>query len=90
MPGSGSAASAATMERRDASRWARSSSQVCLTVPAAENAVVNAVDSLVKNRLMMCEDADDQVHRLIDAGLAAGVPTPNGNEPKYPAVPHCN
>jgi hypothetical protein len=52
--------------------------------------VVNAVDSLVKNRLMLCEDADDQVHRLIDAGLAAGVPTPNGNEPKYPAVPHCN
>jgi hypothetical protein len=54
------------------------------------SAVVNAVDALVKRRLMLCEDAGDQVTRLIDAGLAAGVPQPTGNEPKYPEVPHCN
>ena len=54
------------------------------------SAVVNAVDALVKNRLLLCEDAGAQVTRLIDAGLAAGVPAPDGNQPKYPKVPHCN
>ncbi|HKU84893.1 MAG TPA: alpha/beta hydrolase domain-containing protein [Casimicrobiaceae bacterium] len=54
------------------------------------SAVVNAVDALVKRRLMLCEDTDDQVTRLIDAGLAAGVPTPTGDQPMYPKVPHCN
>ena len=54
------------------------------------SAVVNAVDAMVKRRLMLCEDAQDQVTRLVDAGLAAGVPAPRGKEPKYPNVPHCN
>lgn len=54
------------------------------------SAVVNAVDDLVKRRLMLCEDAEGQVTRLIDAGLAAGVPAPTGNQPMYPKVPHCN
>ena len=54
------------------------------------SAVVNAVDALVKRRLMLCEDAGDQVTRLINAGLAAGVPAPRGREPMYPNVPHCN
>jgi hypothetical protein len=54
------------------------------------SAVVNVVDALVKDRLMLCEDAGAQVTRLIDAGLAAGVPAPNGREPNYPGVPHCN
>ena len=54
------------------------------------SAVVNAVDDLVKKRLMLCEDAGDQVHRLVDAGLAAGVPAPTGHEPMYPDIPHCN
>jgi len=54
------------------------------------SAVVNAVDDLVKNRLMLCEDTSAYVTRLIDAGLVAGVPAPTGREPKYPNVPHCN
>jgi uncharacterized ferredoxin-like protein len=54
------------------------------------SAVVNAVDDLVKNRLMICEDTTAEVKRLIDAGLAAGVPAPKGKEPIYPDVPHCN
>ena len=53
------------------------------------SAVVNAVDDLVKRRLMLCEDADDQVTRLVNAGLDAGVPAPTGHEPMYPGVPHC-
>ena len=36
---------------------------------------------MVKDRLMLCEDADDQLERLIEAGLQAGVPPPNGDLP---------
>ena len=54
------------------------------------SAVVNAVDDMVKHRLMLCSDAGDYVHARIDAGLVAGVPAPRGNEPMYPNVPHCN
>jgi hypothetical protein len=53
------------------------------------SAVVNAVDALVRHHLLLCEDADAQVTRLINLGLAAGVPAPHGREPMYPAVPHC-
>jgi hypothetical protein len=38
--------------------------------------VVRAIDRMVKERLMLCEDADDEQTRLITAGLAAGVPPP--------------
>ena len=51
-------------------------------------AVRNAIDDLVKDRLMLCEDADDQQTRLLAAGLAAGVPAPNGNGRPLP-IPHC-
>jgi hypothetical protein len=54
------------------------------------SAVKNAVDDMVKNRLMLCEDTTAYVERLIDAGLAAGVPAPHGHEPMYPDIPHCN
>jgi hypothetical protein len=37
-------------------------------------AVTKAVDDMVKARLMLVEDAGDQLVRLIQAGLAAGVP----------------
>ena len=53
-------------------------------------AVVNAVDDMVKNRLMLCSDTTAEVKRLIDAGIAAGVPAPRGREPMYPNIPHCN
>ncbi len=53
------------------------------------SAVVNAVDDLVKRRLMLCEDADDQVVRLIDAGLDAGVPRPWARAHVL-RVPHCH
>jgi len=53
-------------------------------------AVKNAIDKLVKDRLMLCEDADDAQARLLDAGLAAGVPAPNGNLPPKSTTPHCH
>jgi hypothetical protein len=51
--------------------------------------VMRAINGLVKNRLMLCEDADDQQSRLLAAGLAAGVPAPQGNLPPHSTVPHC-
>jgi hypothetical protein len=45
------------------------------------NRVRRAVDNMVKDRLMLCEDADDQIERLVNAGLAAGVPAPTGSMP---------
>ena len=46
------------------------------------NRVKRAVDNLVRDRLLLCEDADDQIDRLVSAGLAAGVPAPNGDLPQ--------
>lgn len=52
-------------------------------------AVMRAIDGLVKDRLMLCEDAADAQSRLLAAGLAAGVPAPNGKLPPQATVPHC-
>ena len=41
--------------------------------------VRRAVDNMVSDRLLLCEDADGQIARLVNAGLAAGVPTPIGD-----------
>jgi hypothetical protein len=53
------------------------------------SAVMRAIDDLVKDRLMLCEDAPAQQTRLLAAGLTAGVPGPNGNLPPQDTVPHC-
>jgi hypothetical protein len=53
------------------------------------SAVMRAIDDLVKDHLMLCEDADDQQARLLQAGLNAGVPPPKGNLPPQSTVPHC-
>ena len=51
------------------------------------SAVARAIDGLVKDRLMLCEDADDQQARLLQAGLNAGVPAPHGKLPPQSVVP---
>jgi len=53
------------------------------------SAVIRAIDDLVKEGFMLCEDADDQQARLLQAGLNAGVPAPKGNLPPQTTVPHC-
>jgi hypothetical protein len=53
------------------------------------SAVMRAIDDLVKDRLMLCEDADDAQARLLQSGLDAGVPVPHGNLPPHSTVPHC-
>jgi hypothetical protein len=42
--------------------------------------VILAVDNLVRNRFLICDDTQDMVTRLLQAGLSAGVPAPNGKE----------
>jgi hypothetical protein len=42
--------------------------------------VMEAVDKLVKRRFMICDDTQDIVTRLLQAGLAAGVPAPSADE----------
>lgn len=56
-----------------------------------QSAVMRAIDGLVKDRLMLCEDADDAQARLIAAGLLAGVPPhPGKGTPPLQPVPHCH
>jgi hypothetical protein len=56
-----------------------------------QSAVMRAIDGLVKDRLMLCEDADDQQARLIAAGLERGVPPhPGKGTPPLQPVPHCH
>jgi alpha/beta hydrolase family protein len=48
--------------------------------------VIHAITEMVEDRLMLCEDADNEVARAIAAGVAAGVPAaPVG----YQAPPIC-
>jgi hypothetical protein len=42
--------------------------------------VILAVDNLVRNRFLICDDTQDMVTRLLQAGLDAGVPAPNANQ----------
>jgi len=42
--------------------------------------VIKAVDDLVRNRFLICDDTQDIVTRLLQAGLTAGVPAPRGQE----------
>jgi hypothetical protein len=51
--------------------------------------VLRAIDGLVKDRLMLCEDADAEQARLLQAGLAAGVPPPQGRLPPQTTPPLC-
>jgi hypothetical protein len=52
-------------------------------------AVMNAIDNLVKDRFMLCEDTEDEFARLLQAGLDAGVPAPKGNPMPQEQVPSC-
>ncbi len=52
-------------------------------------AVMNALDQLVKQRFVLCEDTQDMDSRLLQAGLAAGVPPPKGNPLPQDVIPSC-
>jgi hypothetical protein len=42
--------------------------------------LIQAVDNLVRSRFLLCEDSQDILTRLLQAGLDAGVPAPKTNE----------
>lgn len=50
--------------------------------------VIRAIDDLVKDRLMLCEDVADAQARLLQAGLDAGIPAPDGLPPQI-TPRHC-
>jgi alpha/beta hydrolase family protein len=52
-------------------------------------AVMNAIDDLVKARFMLCEDTEAVYSRLLQAGVAAGVPAPKGNPMPQDQMPSC-
>ena len=52
--------------------------------------VIRAIDGLVRERLMLCEDAAAEQARLLQAGLSAGVPEPRGNLPPQTTPPLCH
>ena len=54
-----------------------------------QSAVHRAIDGLVKDRLMLCEDAINDLPRLIEAGLDAGVPAPRGKGEVKSETPLC-
>jgi hypothetical protein len=53
------------------------------------DAVMDAIDDLVENRFMLCQDTEAVYARLLQAGLAAGVPAPLGNSMPQDQVPSC-
>src|SRR5262249_7888907 len=48
--------------------------------PEYRHKVINAVDELVRRRFLICDDTQDIVNRLLQAGLSAGVPSPKPNQ----------
>jgi len=47
--------------------------------------VSHALDQMVRERLLLCEDFDAELNRLIEAGVAAGLHNgPSGREPSPP------
>jgi len=53
------------------------------------SAVIRAIDELVKDRFLLCEDTEAMQARLLQAGLNAGVPPPSGHLPPQSQLPHC-
>src|SRR6266568_3784206 len=51
--------------------------------------VVSAIDDLIGERLMLCEDAQSELNRLVANGAARGVPAATHTVPTTETFPHC-
>ena len=51
--------------------------------------VLRALDRMVRQRLLLCEDADAEQTRLYANGVALGVPAPQAGLPAPTPLPHC-
>jgi len=52
--------------------------------------VRRALDRMVRQRLLLCEDADAEQKRLYANGVALGVPAPQAGVPAPAPLPHCS
>ena len=50
--------------------------------------VGKAIDGLVKDRFLLCEDTEAMNARLLKAGIATGVLNPTGRESDHSVPPH--
>ena len=50
--------------------------------------IVKAVDDLIAERLLLCEDAQSELNRLVAHGIERGVPS--GTAPAQETFPHCD
>ena len=51
---------------------------------------MKAIDDMVEDRLMLCEDVEAEMARLIQAGLDAGVPAPKNGDPPVHVPRECS
>ena len=51
--------------------------------------IVRALDRMVRQRLLLCEDTAAEQTRLFNAGLAAGIAAPAAGVPAPEVLPHC-
>jgi Alpha/beta hydrolase domain len=51
--------------------------------------VVAAIDDLIAQRLMLCEDAQSELNRLVALGGSLGVPAATHSVPTAESFPHC-
>jgi len=54
-----------------------------------QSKVVHAIDRLVRERFLICDDTAGMLARLLQAGITAGVPAPQGNTTPPTQVPAC-
>jgi len=50
---------------------------------------VAAIDDLIAQRLMLCEDAQSELNRLVALGGSLGVPAATHPVPQSETFPHC-
>ena len=53
------------------------------------NAVARAIDNLVRDRFLLCEDTEAMQARLVQAGLDAGIPQGDDLKPPKNAISEC-
>jgi hypothetical protein len=51
--------------------------------------VVKAIDDMIADRFLLCEDAQSELNRLVAHGLARGVPPATAAVPAAETFPHC-
>ncbi len=59
------------------------------TFDAYYTKVVKAIDDMIADRLLLCEDAQPELNRLVAVGLTRGVPAATQAVPSAETFPHC-